>query len=67
MTADQQNALARVRRAAGNKRQAEERLHALAAEVVTTVPAVHVAQAAGMSRATLYRVLEQHRQKGPEL
>jgi transcriptional regulator of acetoin/glycerol metabolism len=57
LTEQQLETLADVRRAASRKERAEAQLYALAAAAVTNVPAIHVAEAAGMSRATLYRAL----------
>jgi DNA invertase Pin-like site-specific DNA recombinase len=60
LTDEQEATLAQLRRAAARKEQAEARLYALAAEAVVSVPAVHVARAARISRATLYRAFAEH-------
>ena len=64
LTPEQLMTLAEVRRAAARKERAEARLYRLAATAVAHVPASHVAEAAGIGRATLYRALGRRDERG---
>lgn len=60
LPAEQTDTLRNVRAAAERRRIAGARLAALAVEAVNAgVPAAHVANAAGIGRATLYRWINQ--------